>query len=321
MLALYFQQFATRGQKINLLGFSVQLLGKQRDGLDHVLTAIENDKKLSRTNEVDQLEAGILRFKSKSQGCSDSFRNLTLIGEALQLNKMDFPAKLPGSGAANSQGDGRLANTAGAEQCYEPLISKLAADPVYSRFASNHHDRSQGERALVPDPGVPAFPAASERDDGADERVTPPLDVCDVAITKLPVTKCLADRGDVDPDASLLDGDVRPDVIHQLLLCDHFTWALGKVDQDVERPAAEGQYHTVAPEHPLLRQKLEGAKLQTSFNIIVSHGSWPGACLSGVFNYPCAIPARVSDEHELASAVCGELCRKGSSRGDRPRDA
>ena len=58
MLALYFQQFATRGQKIDLLGFLVELLGKQRDRLDHVLTAIENDKKLSRTNEVDQFQAG-----------------------------------------------------------------------------------------------------------------------------------------------------------------------------------------------------------------------------------------------------------------------
>src|SRR6266852_7996509 len=102
MLALYFQQFATRGQKIDLLRFLVELLGKQRDRLDHVLTAIENDKKLLRTNEVDQLQAGIFRFECKSQGCRNSPRNKARIGKALQVDKMDFPAKFLGNGAANS---------------------------------------------------------------------------------------------------------------------------------------------------------------------------------------------------------------------------
>src|SRR3981189_3952726 len=122
MLAPYFQQFATRGQKMDLLRFLVELLGKQRDRLDHVLTAIENDKKLSRTNEVDQLQAGIFRFECKSQGCRDSPRNMPRIGKAFQVNKMDFTAKLLGNGVANSGGNGRLANAAGAEQCYKPPI-------------------------------------------------------------------------------------------------------------------------------------------------------------------------------------------------------
>src|SRR6185437_610078 len=122
MLALYFQQFATRGQKIDLLRFLVELLGKQCDRLDHMLTAIENDKKLSRTNEVDQLQAGVFRFECKSQGCRDSPRNMPRIGKAFQINKMNFPAKLLGNGAADGQGNGRLANAARTEQCYEPFI-------------------------------------------------------------------------------------------------------------------------------------------------------------------------------------------------------
>src|SRR6476619_8236619 len=121
MLALYFQQFVTRGQKIDLLRFLVELLGKQCDRLDHMRTAIENDKKPSRTNEVDQLQAGIFRFECKSQGCRDSPRNMPRIGKAFQVYEIDFPAKLLGSGAANSQSNGRLANAARAEQCHEPL--------------------------------------------------------------------------------------------------------------------------------------------------------------------------------------------------------
>src|SRR6267154_6108987 len=110
MLALYFQQFATRGQKMDLLRFLVQLLGNQGYRLDHMLTAIKNDKKLLRTNEVDQFQAGIFRFERKSQRCRDSPRNMPRIGKTFQVDKVDFPAKLLGNGAANSQGNGRLAD-------------------------------------------------------------------------------------------------------------------------------------------------------------------------------------------------------------------
>src|SRR5690349_20837073 len=97
-----------------------------------MLTAIENDKKLSRTHEVDQI---------------------------------DFAAKLLGGGAANSAGNGRLANAAGAKQCYDPSIAKLVADLTDHRFAPSHHDRSHGEPALVPERIVPARLIACERDD------------------------------------------------------------------------------------------------------------------------------------------------------------
>src|ERR1700686_5515332 len=175
MLTLYFQQFSTRGQNMDHFRLLVELLGKRGDRLDHMLTAIENDKKLSRTNEVDQLQACIFRFECKSQGCRDSPRNMTRIGEAFQVNKIDFAAKLLGGGAANSEGNGRLANAAGAKQCYEPPISKLVLNLADHRFAVNHHKRSRREPALVPELIVPALRTACERDDGADERVAPPL--------------------------------------------------------------------------------------------------------------------------------------------------
>src|ERR1700722_8197449 len=119
---------------------------------------------------------------------------------------MDFPAKLLGSGAANSQGNGRLANA--AKQCCQTLISKLVANLADDRFAPNHHERSHGEPALGAGPVAPALRTDCERNDGADERVTSSLDVCDVAVAKLAVTKRLADREHVDPDAPLLHGDV-----------------------------------------------------------------------------------------------------------------
>src|SRR6267143_3230998 len=275
MLALYFQQFATRGQKIDLLGFLVELLGKQRDRLDHVLTAIENDKKLSRTNEVDQFQAGIFRFECKSQGCRDSPRDLPRICKAFQVSKIDIPAKLLGSGAANSQGNGRLANAAGAEQGYEPLISKLVANLADDRFSPNHHDRSHGEPALLPELIVPALRTACERHDGADERVAPCLDVCDVSVAKLAVTKRLADRGDVDSYAPLLYGYVRRDLIEEFLLRDDLTRAVGKIDQNIQRPAAEGKHSTVAPEYPLANRKFKRAEPQLPVNYGAMHVCQP----------------------------------------------
>src|ERR1700730_4443048 len=144
MLALYFQRFSTRGQNMDLFRLLVELLGKRSDRLDHMLAAIENDKKFSRTNELDQLQAGVFRFECKSERCRDSPRNMPRIGKPFQVDKMDFPAKLLGNGAANSQGDGGLADAARAEQCHEPLISKLVAHLADHRFAPDHHDRSRG---------------------------------------------------------------------------------------------------------------------------------------------------------------------------------
>src|ERR1700681_2730240 len=203
-----------------MLRFLVELLGKQRGPLDHVLTAIENDKKLSRANEVDQLQAGVFRFECNSKGCRDSPRNMPRIGEVFQVNKIDFPAKLLSGGVANSGGNGRLANAARAKQCYKPPISKLVLNIADHRFAVNHHGRSRRQPALLSGPVVPALRTACERDDGADERVASCLDVCDVSVAKLAVTKRLADRGDVDPEAPLLDRYVRPDLIDELLLRD-----------------------------------------------------------------------------------------------------
>jgi hypothetical protein len=120
---------------------------------------------------------------------------------------------------------------------------------------------------------VPAFRIACERDDGADERVASSPDVCDVAVAKLTVTKCLADREHVDPDAPLLNGYVRPDVIHQLLLCDHLTWAVGKIGQNIQRPIPEGKHQTVAPKDPLANRKLERAEPQLPVNRGTMHVS------------------------------------------------
>src|SRR5258707_6386315 len=102
MLTLYVQRFSTRGQNMDIFCLPVELLGKRGDRFDDMLTAIENDQKLPRTNEVDQLPAGICRFECNSQGCRDCPSHMTRIGETFQVHKVNFLARLFGGGPANS---------------------------------------------------------------------------------------------------------------------------------------------------------------------------------------------------------------------------
>jgi hypothetical protein len=111
--------------------------------------------------------------------------------------------------------------------------------------------------------------------DGADERIAPSLDVCDVSIAKLAVAKRLADGGHVDSKAPFLNGYVRPDMIHQLVLRDDLTWAVGKIGQNIQRPIPERKHSTVAPEHPLANRKFKRAKPQLPVNYGAMHVCQP----------------------------------------------
>jgi hypothetical protein len=108
-------------------------------------------------------------------------------------------------------------------------------------------------------------------DDRADERVAPSLDVSDVSVARLTVAKRLADGGNVDSKASFLNGYVRPDVIHQFLLRDDLTWAIGKIAQNIQGPTPERKHLTVAPECPLAKGKFKRAEPQLPVNYGAIH--------------------------------------------------
>jgi len=64
----------------------------------------------------------------------------------------------------------------------------------------------------------------------------------------------------INPEASLLDGHIGPDVIEEFLLRDDLAGALGKVDQDVEGPVAQGQHYTLSPQLLPLLESSKGPK-------------------------------------------------------------
>ena len=81
-----------------------------------------------------------------------------------------------------------------------------------------------------------------EIEDGRDERVASSLDICDASVAKLAILECLADSAHVHPEGTLLHGGVRPNIIDEFFLSDDLAGTLGEVDQNVQRPAAEGKY-------------------------------------------------------------------------------
>jgi hypothetical protein len=70
----------------------------------------------------------------------------------------------------------------------------------------------------------------------------------------------------MDAQTSLPYGNARPDVIDELLLRDDLTRAVGKIDQNIQRPTAEGKHLTVAPQRPFANRKFERAESQLPMN-------------------------------------------------------
>jgi hypothetical protein len=81
-----------------------------------------------------------------------------------------------------------------------------------------------------------------------DKRIPSALDIHDIAVAKLAVTKCLADCGHVDPEASLRDGYVRPNVINELVFRYDLARTLDEIDQNIERSPAQRKCEPVATE-------------------------------------------------------------------------
>ena len=91
------------------------------------------------------------------------------------------------------------------------------------------------------------FRAVFDTNDRSYERVASSSNVGDISVAELAIPERLSDGGYVNPEAALLDGDVPPDVIDQILLSDDFAWTFGEIDQNIERPATKRKRDTVAP--------------------------------------------------------------------------
>jgi hypothetical protein len=75
--------------------------------------------------------------------------------------------------------------------------------------------------------------AIFETDDGADERVAPSINVCDVSFTELAVPEGLADEEHVNAEGPIFHENVRPDVTNEFLIFDDHARTIGEIDQNI----------------------------------------------------------------------------------------
>jgi hypothetical protein len=152
-----------------------------------------------------------------------------------------------------SDGDsnGRLPDPAGTEQGDEPIISNPILDIVENRLAPNHLEQPRRQSNLVFRAIALVCHTVFKTSNLANEGITSSLHIRDIAVTELPIRKRFANGSDMDPEAPFLHIDIRPDLIDEFLLSNDFTGSLGEMDQNIDRPAAEGKHHTVAPQDPL----------------------------------------------------------------------
>src|SRR3546814_394714 len=92
------------------------------------------------------------------------------------------------------------------------------------------------------------------------ETVATPRQSRDVARPLLAIAKCLAQPRHVEPQATFLDRDIRPDPRHQVPLADNFVRARGQRSENVECAGAHFYRDGVPGEEPFARYQAEGTE-------------------------------------------------------------
>src|ERR1700722_7101381 len=255
MFALYFQQFPTCGEKMDLSSCLKELLGDRRGCLYHMFAVIEDDEELSRTNEIGELQACFIRFQRKSHGRCDGLNDKIRISNASQVDKIDRSPKPRGQGKAGSHSNGGLPDAAWAKKGDEPLLANALLHFAKNEVTPDHPAGARRQATLVMTVWTIDL-AVAEPNHRADKRIAPALDVRDVPVSEFAVPKRFSDRGNVDAEVSFLDDYIRPSVINELFLCCDLARTLDEIYQNIERAPTNGKHEPVAPKGSLAAQKL-----------------------------------------------------------------
>src|SRR6202041_1338133 len=117
--------------------------------LYHMLAIIEDDKKLSRANEIDEFQARFVRFQRKSHGRPDRPNDKVRIGKASEVGEIDCSAELRGKGVAGSYRNGGLPDAARSKQGDEPVFAKTLLNVAKDEVTPDRPAGTRGHDALV----------------------------------------------------------------------------------------------------------------------------------------------------------------------------
>src|SRR3954468_10122402 len=121
---------------------------------------------------------------------------------------------------SNGHRDGRLADSAGADDGDEARSDQLSRYPENVVIPADHPDQAAGKLSVrkIGGSGRLAISRTAFPRDRCDEAIAPSGESRDVARAVLSISQRLAEAGHVKPQAAFFDGDVGPNPRHQILL-------------------------------------------------------------------------------------------------------
>ncbi len=219
---------------------------------DHVLAAVQHQQ---QPTLADVRGEGRQRAQVALQagGVRDGAAHQRLAGRRRQIHVADVVREVRGAGLRARDGDGGLADAAGADDGHQTALQQSRADEREFALAAHHGRRQRRQRAGVRrrrercrTHRTPRVRVRQELDAG-HERVPLVGGVDDVACAIHAVAQRLAHRDHVEAQAALVDDDVAPHPLDQLLLADDAAGVVNQRDEEVERAPAEPHRRAVAP--------------------------------------------------------------------------
>ncbi len=215
------------------------LLAERRDRIDQVLAVVDHQQHLPFSQAVDQTSLRIAfscgQIKQRRQMRADQRG----IGDGRQIHQADAVAILVEQLFSDAQGDGGLANAAGADQSDAASARQLRNQVIDQGLATNHPRTTQ--RQVVPGRGDRRRCFDAVEHERCDKAVAALRHGDDVALAVLPVAKRFAQRCHVHAQIDVFNDTVWPDPGHQLLFAHHFTGMGQQNQEDVHRPPSQAQ--------------------------------------------------------------------------------
>jgi hypothetical protein len=226
-----------------------------------VLAVVEDQQDRLVAQVGDEVRRRVVGLDRQAEDRGQRGRGESRIGERAEIDEENLAREGLDQVVGDGDGDRGLADATGAGDRDEALRREVHRERPRPFDAPDHAQQPAGQEGAAGQharPGRGRVVAMQRR--LRDEAVAPPGQGRDVARPVLSVAERLAQRGDVEAQAALLDDDVRPDLGDELALAHHLVRSGGQRDQGVERASAQLDRLVAAQQHPLGGKQPERAE-------------------------------------------------------------
>nr|WP_238578702.1 hypothetical protein [Inquilinus limosus] len=242
-------------------------LGSQAGGaVDHMLAAVEDQQEAAVAQMGDQAGHRILRPDRQAQHRCHGDRHQAGIGHQPEIDEQGGAGEGIQQLMRHRRRHRGLADPAGADDGDEARRGQLLRQGPHAVLPPHHPRQPRRQEGGAGEGGADRGRALRHRrgrtrpQDRRHEAVAPSRQRRDVARAVLAVAQRLAQPGDVEAQAALLDDHVGPHLGDQLALADRLVRAGDEGHQDVQRPGAEIDRGAVPGQQPLAHGQAEGTE-------------------------------------------------------------